>query len=222
MAKYCIYCGNTGELPNGGICTHCKTHIEQEEDLDLSCLEIPISYRGAVFSGGLLPRDMGNIYASYMESLYKEVTSLKPMCKNIFVSSPAQTGKTVFVYSCMSFLFKKRIPIFPYFDVNELECIMRDLDKGKKCKYVNEDVDAFNLYESEILFTKIPEKLEYSTAETLATLIDRRVRRSRSTIIMSTKSWSDVLTMDKANVLKELAGDGSFKSILVKNFWRSN
>lgn len=222
MSKYCMYCGNTGELPGGGVCTHCKTHITVDDEVDLSCLEIPLSYRGAVFSGGLLPRDMGTVYSSYLESLYSEVTSLKPMCKNIFISSPAQTGKTVFTYSCMSFLYKKKVSVFPYFDINEIECIMRDIDKGKKCKLISEDVDAFDLYECEILFTKIPEKIDFSTGEVLATLIDRRVRRSKSTIIFSTKSWSDIIAMDKSNSLKDLSGDGSFKSILVKNFWRSN
>lgn len=222
MSSYCMYCGGTGVMVNGDVCTHCKVALELEEDVDLTYLEIPMAYRGAQFNQGLIPLSMPDAYGSYLSSLYKEITSMKPMCKNVFISSPPQTGKTVFVYSCMEFLFRKRYTVFPYFDLNEIECIMRDSDKGRKCGFLNEETSPFDLYESEILFVKVPEKIEFSTGETLATLIDRRVRRSKTTIIMSTKSWTDVVNADKSNTLKNMTGDGSFKSILVKNFWRNN
>lgn len=217
---YCMYCGNTGLKPNGSVCDHCKTQPSVTELVDLSSLNIPMAYRGSMFSEGLLPSGISGNYVGYMSKLFKDITTLKPMCVNIFLNSPPQSGKTVFAYSCIEILYRKKEEVFPLFDVSELECIIREIDRGKKPQYLNDDTKAISLYESKFLFVKVPEKLEFSTTETMAQLIDRRVRRGNSTIFISNKTWEDVTFMDKSGVLKNMVGDGSFRSIAVKSFWK--
>lgn len=219
--SYCIYCGNEGILPKSGDpCPHCKSSVKVENEVDLTCLEIPVAYRGATFNSELLPTGFDIRYGVYLNKLFGEITMLRPMSVNIFISSPAQSGKTVFAYSCMETLFRKKAEVFPLFDVSELECIIRDTDKGRKSIYLNEDIKITSLYESPFLFVRVPDKLEYSTPETIALIVDRRVRRGVSTIFLSNRGWTDLVSADKTGLLKGMAGDGSFKSILNKTFWK--
>lgn len=220
--KFCIYCKNTGVMVNGVKCTHCKPEENMLETIDFSCLSIPIAYRGAIFSKELIQSGIQGGYYRFMEDLYLDITNLKELNTSILICSPPKSSKTVLAYSCIQTLYKKDRAIFGLYDLSEIECIMRDIDRNKETAFLNKDEreTVTNLYNAKVIFVKIPDKLEFSFPDTIAQIIDRRVRRGGTTIFLFNKRWEDLLRIDSQNTLRAMEGDGSFKSLMVKEFWR--
>ena len=54
--------------------------------------------------------------------------------------------------------------------------------------------------------------------DTIALLLDRRVRRGNSTIFIYDGSWSELIYNDKHNVLTNLMGDGYYNTLEVQSW----
>ncbi len=89
---------------------------------------------------------------------------------------------------------------------------MYDYDLGKS--------DSADFYDVKYLFLKIPAEVTYQVRTTIATIIDRRVRKGNSTIFIYNGTWSNLTFGDEQGILKGLQGDGSFSSIKVYNYWK--
>ena len=182
------------------------------------CLDIPEQYRGVVFNPKFLPADLGDSYVKYMSDLYDNVCNMHIRTMNIALCAPPVHGKTTLAYACIQQLFKKGYKVFPLFDILEIKRIMSDIDFNRRSVY--ELDNPMNLYLSEILFVKIPQMLTTDVYDSIALLLDRRVRRSNGTIFLFNDTWENLVRQDYKNTLKNLLGDGSFCTIQNKT-WRS-
>jgi hypothetical protein len=223
MSKfYCAECGNVGELPdsNGTRCS-CIYGLGIAESDPGSCLSIPEAYRGVQFDAQLLPEaNTGSYYRKFMQDTYLSIISLKLKNKNLFISSPMKTGKTVFAYSCIEKLFRRGLPTFPLFDVLELSSILKDVDMGRASMMLEGlEVTPLNVYTAPYLFVKITNELNYQVFDTIVKIVDRRTRRGNVTIFISHLSWNILSESDKRCVFRSLVGDGSFGTIESNNFW---
>lgn len=206
---YCPKCGNIGILPNGEPCG-CKLN-EDYLFSGLVCMDIPEQYQGVSFNPSLIPSDMGDAYRNFMGATYESIVSMKMKYKNMVICSPPSCSKTMLAYCTIQTLFRKGIETFPMYDVNEIKRIMTDMDFNRKQTYDVKDPEK--LLTAPYLFAKIPALLTLDTYDTIATLIDRRVRRGNSTIFIFNGTWESLTYMDSKGVMKSLLGDGSYGTI---------
>lgn len=215
--SWCVMCGNSGLDINNNPCS-CRTNVKSFFD-EVTLLDVPEQYRGVKFNSTLLPKDLGESYEKYLQSVYDSILVNKWKCHNALIVSPINHGKTILAYSCMENLFRRGVPTFPLFDVLELKRIIFDMDLCKKQTY---DVsDPEELLSVPILFTRIPSLISWEVFDIILTLLDRRVRRGNSTIFLYSGSWSHLQSFDKGNVLQGLMGDGTYNTIEVK-YWYAN
>ena len=83
------------------------------------------------------------------------------------------------------------------------------------------DYDTGRSNEADILSVRylfVRAEVTYQVRATIATLIDRRVRRGNSTIFLYNGTWKSLTFGDESGLLKGLKGDGSFSSIHVYNY----
>lgn len=183
MEKYfCAKCGNVGELPDGSRCD-CIYSMGADTQEGVSCMSVPEAYRGVTFDSSLLPvTNTGHYYQKYMQDLYLSIISIRLKNKNLFISSPVKSGKTVFAYSCIERLFRKDVATFPYFDILELASIMKAVDIGKQPALIDDmEVEPLNVYKAPYLFVKMTSELNFAVFGTMAKLVDRRTRRGNVT-----------------------------------------
>lgn len=218
--NYCSKCGNTGEIWDTGERCECEIGQKGTLDFDLECIVVPEQYRGLMFNKNLLPAELGDYYANFMDTLRNEIISLRHKHINYFIYSPARSGKTVFAYSCMQSLFRIGTQVFPLLDALEIRRIIQEYDFGKKSVELDTfDVDPNSLFSVPYLFVKMPTELGFNTFTSLTTLIDRRLRRNGSTFILSNYSWEYIAAADKNKVFTSLLGDGSFGTVKKENFY---
>lgn len=204
--KYCPKCGNTGTLVDGTPCT-CRVDDSPFFD-ELSGIDVPAPYQGLRFNAGQVPNDLSPAYAGQLDQLHTQITTMQLQNKNYCICSPAQHSKTVWAYSCIQNLFRQRLPILPLQEVMELRRVMNSF---------SEPVD---LYTNPYLFVRIPGEVTDVTRATIATILERRVRRSNSTFFIYNGSWRRLTKGDYDGTLRDLQGDGSFASLKVLNFER--
>lgn len=173
---------------------------------------MPEQYQGVRFSRALLPTDCGEYYGKVLEDLHQQITTLQLSNQNVCICAPAMHGKTVWAYSCLQHLFRQRVPVYPFLDALELRRMMYDYDMGRR-----EDAD---FYDVPYLFVRIPAEITAPVRATIATILDRRVRRGHSTIFLYNGTWGSLTFGDEQGVLKNLQGDGSFSSLMVYSFKR--
>lgn len=214
---YCPKCGGYGRRPDGTICD-CVNAKHAYFDA-ISCLDIPQQYVGKQFSSKLVPRDCGDAYVGYLQKLYNEIVSMKVQNYNCLICSPIAHSKTVMAYSAMEVLFKHNIPTFPVCSVMEAKRVLHDIDVCAK-----ETIEGFsnpeNIIRAPYIFLKIPIMLTWEVYPTIADIIDRRVRRNLSTIILFDGYWDDLVKFDRNGILTALKGDGYFNTIDIHNFYR--
>jgi len=212
--SYCTKCGNTGIDINGDVCT-CKFNAQSFYDT-VSCLDIPEQYRGISFNKNLVPKDLHESYASYLESLHNSIITGKWLQHNVVVASPIGHSKTILAYSCLEVLFRNGIPTFPVYDVLELKRILLDMDLCRKQIYEVDNPE--DIVKVPILFVKIPRLPNWEIYDTISMILDRRVRRSNSTIFLYDGTWSQLIHNDKNNILTGIVGDGNYSTIEVKSW----
>lgn len=205
---YCPKCGNTGRMLDGTLCDCILT--TDTIYADLSGIDIPEQYQGALFSRMLVPADCSDSYPGLLESLHKEITTMQLQHQNICICSPPAHSKTIWAYSCIQNLFRQRLPVLPLYDVMELRRMMLDYDLGR--------TSESDIYSVKYLFVRIQAEVTHQVRATITTLIDRRVRRGNSTIFLYNGSWANLTYGDETGLLSGLLGDGSYSSIRVYNY----
>lgn len=207
--EYCIHCGNTGVLANGESCTHCNNLHGLEVPI---CLAVPTQYQGVRFSANLVQRKLDESYGRYLENIIKECTKdLAHFNKNILICAPPNSGKTVFAYTVFGVLYEQGVTIPEIMDLMEARDIL--------VNYYSESKDKIALLSSaKVAFIKIPQDLPPKFAETMSTIIERRVRNNASTIFLTSCSEEDLVAQDKFNKFKMLVGDGSYNSLEVRSW----
>lgn len=208
---YCPKCGNTGITIEGDPCT-CKLPTDSIYG-DLVGIDIPPQYQGLRFAPQLVPIDCGSTYAHKLEELHQGITTLQLQHQNICMCSPAAHAKTVWAYSCIQNLFRQKVPIVALYDVMEIRRVMFNFDVGR-CA-------SPDFYDVPYLFARIPAEVTHQVRTTVATLVDRRVRRGMSTIFLFNGSWRTLTYGDDSGILKGMQGDGSFASLKVYNYQRT-
>ncbi len=214
--SYCVLCGNTGIDINNRVCV-CRANVKSFFD-EVTCLDIPEQYRGIRFNKSLLPDSMGSSYGQKMQSVYNKILEGSWSGHNLLIASPVSTGKTILAYSCLEILFRKGVQTFPVFDLLEIKRMLLDMDFGRKSVY---DVDApENLFKVPMLFTRIPRLITQEVFNTMAVLLDRRVRRGNSTIFLYSGSWKFLLSSDKTGTLESLVGDGTYGTFELMSYYK--
>lgn len=215
--SYCVKCGNTGIDIDGNVCS-CRFNAKSFFDT-ISCLDIPEQYRGIQFSKILVPKDLPEAYADYLQSIYDTVIAGKWNQHNVMLCSPIGHSKTILAYSCIEVLFRNGIPTFPVFDILEIKRILLDMDLCRKPTYEVEHPDY--ILTVPLLFVKIPRVSNWEVFDTISLVLDRRVRRGNSTIFLFDGSWSQLVYNDRNNILTGLLGDGSYNTVESKSWYVS-
>lgn len=212
--SYCAICGGTGWKLDGTPCG-CKA-VKGDLYGDITCLDIPETYRGLAFNTILLPVKYGDAYKNTMKNYYEQISSLRWRCRNLLLCAPAQSGKSVFAYSLIQELFRRGIDVFPMYDVLEIKRIMLDMEYGKQQSLKVEN--PILLYEVPYLFAVIPPLLNFDTYDTTAMLVARRVRRGGSTILLYSGTWNQLVSNDSRGSLKNMKGNGSLTTVEVSSW----
>lgn len=205
---YCPKCGNSGRTLDGSLCD-CQLSKDTFY-ADLQGIDIPEQYQGALFTKALVPNDCIDGYGEILAKLHAEITTMQLQHQNLCICSPPAHSKTIWAYSCIQNLFRQRLPVIPLYDVMELRKMMMDYDTGR-----SNEADILSV---RYLFVRIQAEVTYQVRATIATLIDRRVRRGNSTIFLYNGTWKSLTFGDESGLLKGLKGDGSFSSIHVYNY----
>lgn len=213
--KYCAKCGNTGIIPGTGEICSCRWDADTFFN-GTSCVDIPPQYQGLVFNKSLVPTDVGDKYSTYLDNLYTEITTRRMQYKNVLICSPHQHSKSLLAYCCIERLFRGGAKVFPVIDIMEVRNILQNIDTGRPLVY---DFDTpVNLIEAPYLFVKVPIIPTRECFDTWDTLMGRRVRKGNCTIFLYSGKWGNLLYNDRTDLLKQIKGDGSYKTLEVKNF----
>lgn len=217
----CPKCGDTGRTKSGERCD-CKKAAEKISFDVIGNIDfIPASYTGVLLEQNLI-NNVTEDYAVDLMSLHDSIVHSTGLKKNHFLYAPMNSSKTIFAYSVMQHLHRFGMEIYPYLDVNELRLVMAKLDSNAKTipYFDSTTVDPFRLYDVPVLFVKTPIRPDINTYETLHTIIDRRARRGRGTLIISDIPWEVFTVRDRYNYLKGLVGNGEHKTILLREYAR--
>lgn len=209
----CLKCGDTGSMPiidpDGTIhsepCT-CGAGLEVRLP---SMLSVPTQYQGVKFDKSLVRKDLDESYGRYLDKLLKMCTTdLGNFHKNILICSPPNSSKTVFAYTVYGMLYPQGVHVPEIMDLMEAREVLLN--------YYGVDRDVQSLLSTaKIAFIKVPQDLPPKFAETMSTIIERRVRQNASTIFLTSCSVDDIMAQDKFNKFKALKGDGSYNSLEV-------
>lgn len=218
MSDYCVLCGNTGVTLDGKVCS-CKHNQHSIYD-SVSCLDIPEQYRNISFVKGLVPMDIDPSYATFLDTVHSTINLGKWNNKNLLIASPVAHSKTIMAYSAINSLFRAGLPVFPIFDILEISRILTDMDMGKTSVY--DITNPERVLTVPILFAKIPRSSRWEVFDSLSLLIDRRVRRGVSTILLYDGTHEQLVRNDRQETLVGMFGNGYFGTIEVKSWGLSN
>jgi hypothetical protein len=215
----CPKCGNTGFTKDGLVCS-CKRLTVQTAD-QKPLLFVPKAFKGVTLDSTLIKPVTLN-YPKELTRFHDSILNAGALTRNFYLYAPHGSSKTIFTFSILQQLHAVDIPIYPYLDIDELKIIIRNLDMGSTDipgfdKY---EINPYSLYDVPVLITKVPVRPSYLTFETLATLIDRRGRRGKGTIIISDYPWEYFTARDKVGHVKWMKGDGTYTSISVREYCR--
>ena len=164
--------------------------------------------------------DIDPSYATFLDTVHSNINLGKWGNKNLLIASPIAHSKTIMAYSAINCMFRAGISVFPIFDVLEISRILTDMDMGKESVYdVSQPERVLTV---PILFAKIPRSPRWDVYDNIALLIDRRVRRGTSTILLYDGTREQLIRNDKQEVLTGMFGNGYFGTIEVKSWGISN
>lgn len=202
---YCYNCGNTLFDFDGNPCS-CTIKSDRKYRFGTSlCDFVPLSYRGIKFDKNLVNADMPDAYREFLQRLRLDIISMKFRYKNILICSPIGTSKTIWVYDICEELMARNITVAPYYDLLEI--------RVKLLEYKESEI-----YDSDVLFAKIPLVIDKYTFNILSTLLDRRVRKSKTTIITYQGIYQSLSGVDEYKILSSMRGDGSLSSLRIEQF----
>jgi hypothetical protein len=207
--KYCPDCGGTGHKLDGTVCA-CKVN-EETIYSDAVFLDMPEQYQGIRFNRELVPSDLGTKYADVLQRFHDEISSLSYKNKNIIICSPARHSKTIWAYSIIQSLFRKRVEVCQLYDIMEIRKIASDIDAGRY--HADESI-----YSAPYMFARVPAETTFLVYSGIQSLVYRRVRRGHSTILLYNGSWKQLVYGDSSNILKPMLGDGAYATLECHSF----
>ena len=209
MNFYCELCGNTLSDIMGNPCECTNKPISYSPILN-HCDFIPKIYKGIKFNKDLVKSSMPEIYGNFLDKTRNLLIRGK-FHKNLLLCSPINTSKTIWVYDIIGTLFSLNQEVAPYFDLLEIKRILLDI--------YSKDFDY--IYTVPILFVKIPLEVNKYIFNSIETLIDRRIKKDVFTILTYQGNYKALSGVDEFNLLSDLRGDGSFKSILIEQYYKN-
>lgn len=209
MSTTCLKCGGTGITATGEPCD-CGVKMKM---IIPDSLKVPMQYQGVRFDKMMLRSEQQGAYGTYMEKLLRDCTeSFHTFHKNVLICAPPNSGKTIWSYTVQGLLYAKGIKMPEFMDIMQVHSVLLSY-------YGYTDEEVFSVSNSPLAIFKIPTDLPSKFADTMLTVIERRVRCSGSTIFMYSGSWEDMKAQDTFNKLKYVVGDGSYNSIEVQSFF---
>lgn len=203
----CIKCCGTGVMANGNPCD-CGARDNFKLPIILS---IPSQYQGVKFDRTFLPNYLQDGYGSWMESLIHNLTTKTGYHKNLLICAPPNSGKTIFAYTVYSILSSQGERIPKLIDLMEA----RDL----LLSYYNVDIEEQSLLcTTKVAIIKVPMDLPNKFAETMSTIIERRVRNNGTTVFLYNGTKEDIIAQDRFGKFELLVGDGSYNSVQVTSW----
>lgn len=156
------------------------------------------------------------MYCSKTDRLLESFTRGNPLMCSIFVGAPSGFGKEHLVYSIMLAGMDNGLTVFPYIDLSEAQQLINSYEKGKDDDPIRTQIKFtdIDLYNSDICILKVPHSENQLSYQTALTVIDRRARRGKSTIIVSRYPFKYFTLRDST---KEFQGIISNTSIRPKN-----
>lgn len=210
MSSKCLKCGGTGITVDGLPCD-CREHGKVNVPL---VLEIPAIYQNVEFSALLLPPDIDKSYGLELEGIIDRILKTGTYPVNLLICSPPNHGKTVFAYSVVRAQYMKGLPIPEVMDIIEAKELMFS-------NSYNEDtiLRKDKLVKSSVAIIKLPLDLPAKFAETMSTIIERRVRNGGVTIFLYGNRVSALRAQDKYGTLSSIIRDGSYNSLKVIEYF---
>lgn len=208
MSTSCLLCGGTGKLVDLSPCEACA---KEKESKPLSGFVVPKAYANvSAFDKTFLPNGLQSDYGVFVEDVIREIETTKRYDRNLILCAPPNSGKSIFAYSVFNLLHSKGINYLPLMDIMEA----RDLLHG-----YTRDREALVLLESSpVCFFVIPLDIPTRFAETISTIVQRRVRKGGGTVFLFGGTKQDLMSVDTYKKLDRQVGDGSYTSILIKSF----
>jgi hypothetical protein len=205
----CLKCGNTGIQVDGSKCD-CKKHGEISLPI---VIEIPSIYQTSDFSTEMIPIKMPRVYGIELEDIINIIKSKGRFTHNILICSPPNTGKTVFAYTIYRYQYVNGIQMPELVDLIEA----KELISSNSFDEIIQK-EKTKLIENSIAIIKLPLDLPNKFAETMSTILERRVRKNGNTIFLYGGSIQDLQNQDRFGVLNNIIRDGSYNSIKVINY----
>lgn len=199
----CLKCADTGMDANGNPCS-CRVGTSDAELPVI--LDIPEQYQSVYFDMSFLPKKMHASYGYALQKIISEIKTSYVLSKNLLICAPPNSGKTVFAYTIYRIIYQAGLPTSQLYDLNEIRKLMNDIYSKQE--------DVYNTFLNvKIAIVKIPLDLPMRFAETIATILDLRLRHSGKTIFLYDGSKEDLLAQDKYDRLSYMIGDGSYHTM---------
>lgn len=207
--EVCLKCDGTGITVDG---TPCDCRENGKVELPI-VLEVPSIYQNAEFSASLVPIKMPRQYGIDLEDIIDVIKSKGRLNYNALICSPPNTGKTVFAYTIYRHQYLKGLPMPEIIDLFEAKELLVSMSYNED---INKNKDK--LINSPVAIIKLPLDLPNKFAETMSTLLERRVRKNGNTIFLYGGSLSDLKNQDRFNVLDNIIRDGSYSSLKIISY----
>ena len=209
MKERCLKCNGTGITVDGSPCD-CRS----SGAIDIPIvLEVPSIYQTAEFSASLVPIRMPRTYGMDLEDIIDVIKSKGRYNINLLICSPPNTGKTVFAYTVFRHQYVRGLPMSEIMDLIEAKELLNSISYDEQT-IMNKD----KLITCPVAIIKIPLDLPNKFAETMSTIVERRVRKNGVTIFLYGGSIYDLQNQDRFGVLKNIIRDGSYNSIKVMDY----
>jgi hypothetical protein len=202
-------CGGTGRLVSGEPCPDCAS--EQIKTVPI-VQGVPAQYQGVSFDKSFLPEKEQKEYGTFMEELLQTIINdLAFYQKNMIICSRPNSGKTVWAYNLYSLITSKGYEMPPLKDVAEVRTIL----------YSYDDKELAQLYSTaRCVVIKIPRDIQPWMFDSIAAIVERRVRSDGFTIFLFGGNEMDLKAADKYGKLGDLRGTGAYNTLQIKSFDR--
>jgi hypothetical protein len=229
----CDFCGDEGftsKSPNQ--CPYCgrkrgATKVADNVDiqvvLDEAGVFVPEDYRNIEFDATRLRNNKRELaenggfdrYVNTMNKIYNEVRDGIIPNKSVLLYAPQNFGKQSWVYATLQAGIKAGMRTIPFMDLHEAKriieaCEQRSFRDPILKQYGVLDAD---IYDADLCILKVPVGNRYLEAyQQIVSILDRRGRRSKKTIITSRYSLKALSEPDKFNDLQSCLNQDYQKS----------
>jgi hypothetical protein len=222
--NHCFSCGNMGK--KGSPCPECgkqsdslvlETEVTQDVSNilpELESLVIPNYYWGVSWNSSLLWQDHQDKsndisfqkFVGSVERLHTIFVNNRLPTSSIIIASKPRFSKTVLAYSCIQYALKSGYSVSPILDTAEVKRLIVLASENPKYKPMGIEYEQY--VNSDVVFITV-QKDEYRRfcSQTILSIIDKRSRRGKSTIILSSYRLDDLCDGDKTGEFVNLFSD---------------